>query len=297
MKRTHAWKIFLDGMQSYGILRTIMRKPVRLVLLVALFAPIRLLADNGTAYSLGVFPHLPPRDLEKVFAPLAGDLGKAVNKKVMLGSSATFDKFAANLDEEEYDIAFVQPFDYVRAADEHGYLPLATRKEKLSAIIVTGENSPVKSVADLRGKKLALPPSSSAVSRLLRAYLRNHGIDPDRDIELIHYRTHFSCMQQVIIGEVMACGTAPPTRHYFESKYNVTLPIIAETRGIPHALWIIHKRVPLKDREIILQRILSWGKTKEGKRMLADGRLAPYVPVTDAAYNIVRKLAKQASAR
>jgi len=297
MKRTHAWKIFLDGMQSYGNLRATMQIPVRFILLVVLFAPIQLLADSGATYSLGVFPHLPPRDLEKVFAPLAGDIGKALHKKVMLGSSATFDKFAANLDEEEYDIAFVQPFDYVRAADEHGYLPLATRKEKLSAIIVTGENSPVKSVADLRGKKLALPPSSSAVSRLLRAYLRNYGIDPDRDIELIHFRTHFSCMQQVIIGEVMACGTAAPTRHYFESKYNVTLPVIAETRGIPHALWIVHKRVPPKDREIILQRILGWGKTEEGKRMLADGRLAPYVPVTDAAYNIVRKLAKQASTR
>jgi phosphonate transport system substrate-binding protein len=297
VKQTHAWKILPEGMQLYPNLRNKVLKPVLVILIITLVAPVRLLADNNASYSLGVFPHLPPRDLEKVFAPLAGDLGKAVHKKVLLNSSATFDKFAANLDEEEYDIAFVQPFDYIRAADEHGYLPLATRKEKLSAIIVTRQDSPLKSLNDLRGKKLALPPSNSAVSRLLRAYLWKNGINPDRDIELIHFRTHFSCMQQVIIGEVVACGTAPPTRRYFEGKYNVILPVIAETRGIPHALWIVHKRVPLKDRKILLQRILSWGKTKEGRRMLADGRLAPYVPVTDAAYDVVRKLAKQASGK
>jgi len=256
-------------------------------------SPVQLLADSTKVYTLGVFPHLPPRDLEKVFSPLAGDLGEAVHRKIVLTSSTTFDKFSANLFEEKYDIAFVQPFDYVEAADKHGYLPLATRQEKLTAIIVTKFNSPIKTLTDLRGKKLALPPAGSAVSRLLHAYLSKHGLKPDRDVELVHYRTHFSCMQQVIIGEVAACGTAPPTRFYFQSKYKVELPVIASTRGIPHALWIIQKRVPAADRKIILDRILSWGKTEKGKRMLSDGRLAPYIPITDADYNIVRQIAKQ----
>jgi len=282
------------------VLRTLIngiRLPNVVLFLGALLAPTQLLAEATTTYSLGVFPHLPPRDLEKVFAPFAGDLSEAVNKKIILTSSTTFNKFAANLDKEKYDLAFVQPFDYIRASDKHGYLPIASRREKLSAVIVTNQDSSVKSLADLRGKKLALPPASAAVSRLIRAYLRSHGINPDRDIQLNHYRTHFSCMQQVIIGEAVACGTAFPARRYFQGKYKVVLPVIAKTREIPHALWIINQRIPQADREIIRQRILGWAKSENGKKMLANGRLTPFVAVTDADYNVVRKIATQASSR
>jgi len=297
MMRPNTWKLILSRMLPVRKLNYGFRPLTVVLFLCAALIPAPLLAGDPMTYSLGVFPHLPPRDLEKVFAPLAGDLGKAVDRKILLTSSTTFNKFSANLDEAKYDIAFVQPFDYIRAADMHGYLPIASRQEKLSAVIVVKKHTGINSLADLRGKKLALPPASAAVSRLIRAYLRAHGIDPDHDIKLNHYRTHFSCMQQVMIGEAVACGTASPARRYFEGKYKVSLPVIAHTREIPHALWIIHKRVSRKDREIIRNRILGWANSEEGRKLLANGRLTPFVRVTNSDYNIVRKIAAKASSK
>lgn len=262
-----------------------------LLAILIMLAPLCAAAENSKAYTLGVFPHLPPRDLERVFAPLAADLGKKISGSVQLASSTTFSKFAANLDAEKYDVAFVQPFDYIRAARQHGYIPIATRTEKLAVIVVTRSDSPLTSLSDLRNKKVALPPATAAVSRLLRAHLKANGIDPDKDIQLVHYRTHFSCMQQVLIGEAVACGTAAPARRYFQSKYMVKLKIIAHSRDIPHSLWIVNPRVPAADREIIRKRILNWGNTADGQRLLADGKLKPFVPTKDSDYNIVRKMA------
>jgi len=247
-----------------------------------LLIPVHTLADaadkSQPPYVLGVFPHLPPRDLEKVFAPMAADLGKAIGTNIELRTSTTFDRFAALLNKGEFDIAFVQPFDYVRVADKLGYLPLATRTEKLSA--------------DLKNKKVALPPKTAAVSHLFRGHLRANGLRPDKDVELVHFRSHVSCMQQVLIGDVVACATAAPARRFFQAKMNIELKVIASSREIPHTLFIVHPRVPKAVREMLRERIVNWGNTREGQELLGRGKLTPFVEIKDADYNVVRELAR-----
>lgn len=249
-------------------------------------------AEQTPEYVLGVFPHLPPRDLENVFAPMAQDLGTRIGRRIVLSSNTTYERFSENLDKQKFDIAFMQPFDYVRVADGLGYRPLATRTEKLSAIVVVKQDSPLKTLADLKGKRIGLPPETAAVSVLLAKHLSANGLRPGEDVVLSHHRSHVSCMQKVVIGEVDACGTAAPALRFFQSKMHVELKILGGTREIPHTLFAVHPRVPEREREILRQRIVSWGETEEGKALLARGELTPFVSVTDADYNVVRELAK-----
>ena len=127
-------------------------------------------------YVFGVFPYLPPLELESVFAPIAADFKRVLGRDVQFVSKTSYESFSRNLlDEQTYDIAFVQPFDYVLAADHSGYLPLAARPEKLYALLVTTENSPIRSIADLKGKRISLPPRDAAISRLIRVYFPSQG--------------------------------------------------------------------------------------------------------------------------
>lgn len=244
-------------------------------------------------YLLGVFPHLPPRELEKVFSPMAADLGEAMGRRVVLRSNTTYERFAQNLDREVFDIAFVQPFDYVRAADRFGYLPVATRGQRLSAILVTTEGGSISSLDSLRGKTIALPPRVAAVSHLVKAHLAEHGLEIGKDVFLSFHRSHVSCMQQVLISRVAACGTAAPALRFFEHKMGVQLETVSETRKIPHTLFIVHPRVPPLERKLLKQRILGWGQSPRGRALLARGRLKPFVPITDAAYDVVRSMSAQ----
>lgn len=244
-------------------------------------------------YTMGVFPHLPPRQLEKVFAPMAKDLGDAINRHIILRTNTTYKKFAHNLDNEKFDIAFIQPFDYIRVADKLGYLPLATRKEKLTSILVVKTDSPLKSIADIRGKRVAFPPAIAAVTRLMKAYFRNHKLQPNKDVTISHHRSHVSCMQQLLIGEADACGTAAPALRFFQHKMKVKLKVIAETDPIPHTLFAIHPRVPEYEREIIRERIVNWAKTREGRKLLDTGKLSSFIPIENSAYDIVREFEKQ----
>lgn len=252
--------------------------------------PAEVAPGSGKEYIMGVFPHLPPRDLEDVFGPMAKDLGTHLGRAVVLASSTTFERFSESLDRQQYDIAFIQPFEYVRIADKLGYLPLATRTERLNGIIVTLKDGPLKSASDLKGKRLALPPNSAAVSQLILHYLREKGLQPEKDMAITHHRSHVSCMQQVVIGEADACGTAAPSLRFFQNKMQMELKTIASTRDIPSSLFVVHPRVPKKDREQLRNRIISWSNTEEGKNILARGELTPFKRVENSDYDVVRAL-------
>jgi phosphonate transport system substrate-binding protein len=257
-------------------------------------------ADSGKTalsakkeYTMGVFPHLPPRQLEKVFAPMAKDLGNAINRHIILRTNTTYKKFAHNLDNEKFDIAFIQPFDYIRVADKLGYLPLVTRKEKLTSILVVKTDSPLNSIADIKGQRVAFPPAIAAVSRLMKVHFKKNKLQPGKDVTISHHRSHVSCMQQVLIGEADACGTAAPALRFFQHKMKVKLKVIAETDPIPHTLFAIHPRVPEYEREIIRERMVNWAKTRQGRKLLDTGKLSSFIPIENSAYDIVREFEKQ----
>lgn len=243
-------------------------------------------------YIMGVFPHLPPRELEKVYSPMAADISKVIGKPVIFRTSSTYQKFMQKLDNQVFDIAFVQPFDYTRIADKYGYTPLATRQEKLAAIIVTKQDSPLSNIKDLKHKTISLPPKVSAVSHLIEDHINNYKFVPGKDIKLSYHRSHVSCMQQVLIGTADACGTAAPALRFFQHKMKVTFKIISRSKVIPHTLFSIHPRVSKKNKQRIQDAILQWGKTVMGKKLLARGRMKPLRTIQDSEYDIVRKMAK-----
>jgi phosphonate transport system substrate-binding protein len=131
------------------------------------------------------------------------------------------------------------------------------------------------------------------VSLLLKAALKENGMQSS-DLQISHHRSHISCMQQVVIGAVDACGTAAPALRFFAEKMGTDLKIIAETRKIPHTLFAAHPRISAADREKILQTLEALGATEEGRQLLQRGKLKAFKPITDSHYDGVRNFRKLA---
>lgn len=133
---------------------------------------------RAAAYSFGVAPTLPAARLEAVFAPIGGELGRALGAGIEYRSATTSEKFAARLALQEFDIAHIHPFDYARIAARQGYLPVARRNGVLTAEAVVREDSAVRKLKDLRGARIAMPPQSGPAAYLGRALLAEAGLDP-----------------------------------------------------------------------------------------------------------------------
>lgn len=254
-------------------------------------------ADAKRAYVFGVFPHLSMGQLEKIYAPIAEDFERALGRKVVFRSKSDFRQFATELQQRTYDVAMVQPFDYVAAHDRYGYLPLARRGETLAAQFMVKPDSPLKSIQDLRGKKVGVPPEPAAISHLVKLALTRAGVRPGRDVTIRHFRTHDSCLQQLLIGSIDSCGSAPYPVRFFKSKWKVDLRVLSETFVIPHALFVVHQRVPPNERQILLRTILSWPESERGRALLEQGSLTPFVVATDGEYDIVRDYSRQILAK
>jgi len=210
-----------------------------------------------------------------------------------LRTKPNFTDFTAELSRKTYDVAFVQPLDYVVAHDKFGYVPLARRTGDLSAELVVLPDSPLKNFKDLKGKKIGLPPKISAISYLTRRALRDAGLDIHKDIKLEYFKAHDACLNQLILRRVDVCGSAEHPIRFFENKWKITFRKIAITKSMPPALFMAQSRIPREQRDAIRRSILSWQKTKQGRDMLQGNGFTLFQAANDKEYEVVRRLIKE----
>ena len=260
------------------------------LILFLLVAGSKVIADEPTHYKFGVFPFMPMAALIKYYNAVSKDFTQMVNKRVIAQSRPTFKLFSKEIEKETYDIIFIQPFDYPNAYN-HGYRPLARREDKLDAIIVTKIDSDIKSIQDLAGKILANPPIESAISIVINKELKKAGINSDKNIDMIYTGNHFACMQMVLLKKADACSTTSPVLRRWETTELKTkkLRVAYQAKGVPHALYMAHKRMPKKHQEKFKQAILTWGKRPAGKMILKTFSVSTFTDAKDEEYDIIRK--------
>lgn len=248
-----------------------------------------------TPYIMGVFPFVPTATIEGIFAPIAGELSQALGKPVKLRSAPSFDKFTDELKNRVFDIAFIQPFDYVDIAGSGGFLPLASRNDTLNSHIVVKNDSPFHTLKDLKGRSMGMPPKVAAVSFLNRLATKKAGLIPDTDIKFVYLASHQACLQQLMIGTVAACGVSPAAVRLAEKQLKTTFRLIHESPKIPTPLFVVKKEIPQKDRDTML-RVLTTTKLAnvkpELRTMFIETMEKPFRKATDSEYDVVRTMMK-----
>ena len=249
-------------------------------------------AEPGRArYVLGVFPYLPPGRIERLYAPVARALGEAAGVRLVLRTRGSFARFREALAEARFDLVFVQPFDYVRAAAPAGYRPLARWRGRLRAIVVTRPDGTAAALADLRGRRVAMPPPDAAVSILGRALLAERGLAGA--VEIVHLRNHFACIRQVLARTAAACVTAASPLRVYRARFGGVLRTVARSRPIPSSLFAVHTRVPEAVAVRWREALLSWERSEAGLRLLRGLGFDGFVPASDAEYDAVRAIWRQ----
>ena len=218
-------------------------------------------AESTGTYKLGVFPHYSESHIETAYTAIAKDLSEHSSKPIHLDAD---ENFSLNLKQEKYDIVLVQPLDFIDIADKFGYIPLVTQKKAFRAIIVVRENSPLRTLQNLLGRDLYLPPRNTAISYLTKHHLKESGFNLMDDLDITHESTHISCLLKVVIRIADACATAPEAMELFKEKVHVTFSILNKTSPVPHVLIAAHPRVLKKERAALKKQLLSWEHTESG---------------------------------
>jgi phosphonate transport system substrate-binding protein len=158
---------------------------------------------------VSAIPDEAPTELQRKFAPLGKYLeartGMRVQFTPVTDYAATVDGLAAR----KLDMVWYGGFTFIQAwlRTNRTAIPLVQRveDEQFRSVFITRAEGPIRSVADLKGRTFAFGSVSSTSGHLMpRFYLREQGIDPDKDMRVAFSGAHDATAFQVQGGKVDA---------------------------------------------------------------------------------------------
>ena len=116
------------------------------------------------------------------YQPLADVLGKAIGGEVKVVFVREFSVLEKGMKDNQYDLVIARPSDYpARGLRDYQYKFVATAKPDGQCILIVHKDSPLKKVADLKGKTFIMPEKNAYMTRFCRAELRDQGIMLDSE--------------------------------------------------------------------------------------------------------------------
>jgi phosphonate transport system substrate-binding protein len=133
--------------------------------------------------TMGVLPRLGPVELYDMFTPLAEHLSRETGEKVRLVIPKSFDDFKTMMRSNVVDLGFSNPLVYVQIRKEGEIEPLAVASEpkggtRFRGIIIARKDSGIRTIRDLKGKKLLFVERDSAGGNIFQMLtLSKAGLD------------------------------------------------------------------------------------------------------------------------
>ncbi len=73
----------------------------------------------------------------------------------------------------------------------------------------------------------------------------------------------------------------------------VKLHTLMQSKGIPNQSLVVHPRVPAQVRNQILQTLLSWRYSEQGRKLLDTMNTKGFVELRDSEYDIIRSFVRE----
>ena len=128
------------------------------------------------AVNEGVTYRVPNEEIRAKYAGIAADLAKLLRQPVTIEPIAGYPALRQGLADKAYDLAMVHPAHLsIMAMKNSGYRLVAVTKgfQDYRANFLVKADSPLKSLADLKGRRIGAPDEDSITAWMMRATLRD----------------------------------------------------------------------------------------------------------------------------
>jgi phosphonate transport system substrate-binding protein len=199
----------------------------------------------------------------------------------------------------QVQVGWLPPVAYIfahqRNGDEALLKVIRHGKPTYRGQIMVRSGSPYKSVADLKGRRIAFPEQTSASGYYYpAALLKAAGVDPENDIEPRFSGGHDAALLMLVHGEAdAACGFED-----IRTRVEAVVPdvmakvrVLAYTPEIPADNVCVSKSLPAELRQKVLDGLLAMAGTDQGKALLKElYDIDGLAPATDSDYEPVRQM-------
>ena len=204
-----------------------------------------------------VFSYTPVEDpsvYENVFADFMAYLGKATGKRIRLFPAESYAAQVEALRSGRLHIAGVATGPTAFAVNLGGFVPLVAMARAdgsigYTLVVITHRDSPIKTLADLKGKRVAhVSPSSNSGDIAPRALFKAMGVEPDKDYKVLYSGKHDNSIMGVVNKDYDAAPVANTVMERMQARGMFkpgTLRVVYESTPFPRAAFgVAHNLTP-----------------------------------------------------
>ncbi len=158
---------------------------------------------SGPPLRFAVAPTVEPDVMQKELAPFVRWLEGRLGRPVVVTIAASYDDCGEQLAKSEVDVGLLPPLLYVQtSAQEPGIQPVALRlydgSRSSDGYLLMRDDMPLERATDLKRRRVCLVDRESTTGYLLpRIWMRDAGLDPDRDVETVLSGDHLAAMRDL----------------------------------------------------------------------------------------------------
>lgn len=252
--------------------------------------------------------------LEAKAKPLEGLLSKQLGIPVKVSVSTSYNTIIEAMASKQVDVGFLPPNTYVLAHDEKKAADVLLQAQRFGvndadgkpttelvdfykSMIVVKADSPIKTVKDLKGKKIAWQDVTSSAGYVWPAgKLLSEGLNPEKDVTGVTVKGHDKAILALLNGEVDAAAVFQDIRVQMKDVPDAVAKtrVLAFTEKIPNDTISVRNDMDADFRKKLSDAFIAIGKDPEGKKIIADVYSHQgYVASDDKNFNIVREYAKK----
>ncbi len=227
-------------------------------------------------------------EVQQKYKPIADDLGKLLGQKVSIVSVTDYKVMADGLSSAKYDLAYVHPAHIaLKGLAVDGYKLVALTKgftEYRAHFLVRGD-SPTKTAADLKGRKVGVPSAESITSVLTRATVNDSFKDGANGIAYVstRYQDAIPFMVEHGLVDVGVTGSAAVAKAWTGAGGKVAFT----SKPVPVKLMLASKNVASADVTALQNYFVSLEQSEKGRRTLESIDKTGFVPFDATALSAV----------
>lgn len=231
-------------------------------------------------------------------APLQAYLSASMGRPVTLVVFDSYNEVVLCLRNGLCDFAYLGALAYIRSHVSNGFIPLVRRTDDLHlhSLFITGTNSSINSLGDLKRKQFAFGDIDSASSHLIPYHeLLAGGINPQTDFTLRYSGSHPATAALVESGAVDAGAIDETVFNSLIRNGNIhsdRIRVFYTSQPFVGNIYVARKDIPKAEQGKFAHALLA---LKEGKddRILRILLARQFVPATDQEYITVRQIIKE----
>jgi phosphonate transport system substrate-binding protein len=257
-------------------------------------------------------PSQAAEDIEAKAKPLEKLLGDKLGIPVKVSVSANYNTIIESMSSKQVEVGFLPPTAYILAKDKgaasvilqaerYGVKEDGSNNDQIvdnyKSMIVVKKDSPINSLADLKGKTISWQDVTSASGYIYpAAEMKKALIDPEKDIKGKTVKGHDKGIIAVLNGKVDAAAVFEDARNNVKKEFpNVfaDTKVIYRTQGIPNDTISVRADMDQTWKDKIAEAFVTISKDPEGKKIIKDiYSHIGYVKSDDKKFELVRQYQK-----